>query len=314
MNKCASDMTELIGQTPLVTLRRYSSAKGLKTPIVGKLEGANPAGSVKDRIAAEMIAAAERSGQLRPGSVIIEPTSGNTGIGLAAIGAVKGYRVILTMPDTMSHERRQLLQAYGAELVLVPGAEGMPGAMKKAEELADQIPGAFIPGQFSNPANPAIHYQTTGPEIWQASKGRVDCLVSGVGTGGTITGAGAYLKEKKPGLRVVAVEPAGSPVLSAGYKGPHKIQGIGAGFIPQVLDQSVYDEVITVTDEEALAATRELPRYEGLLVGLSSGAAVHAAVQLALRADGADQMIVVVLPDTGDRYLSLPVFSQPDQL
>lgn len=307
-------MTELIGQTPLVTLRRYSSAKGLKTPIVGKLEGANPAGSVKDRIAAEMIAAAERSGQLRPGSVIIEPTSGNTGIGLAAIGAVKGYRVILTMPDTMSHERRQLLQAYGAELVLVPGAEGMPGAMKKAEELADQIPGAFIPGQFSNPANPAIHYQTTGPEIWQASKGRVDCLVSGVGTGGTITGAGAYLKEKKPGLRVVAVEPAGSPVLSAGYKGPHKIQGIGAGFIPQVLDQSVYDEVITVTDEEALAATRELPRYEGLLVGLSSGAAVHAAVQLALRADGADQMIVVVLPDTGDRYLSLPVFSQPDQL
>ena len=190
----------------------------------------------------------------------------------------------------------------------------MPGAMKKAEELAAQIPGAFIPGQFSNPANPAIHYQTTGPEIWQASKGRVDCLVSGVGTGGTITGAGAYLKEKKPGLQVVAVEPAGSPVLSAGYKGPHKIQGIGAGFIPQVLDQSVYDEVITVTDEEALAATRELPRYEGLLVGLSSGAAVHAAVQLALRADGADQMIVVVLPDTGDRYLSLPVFSQPDQL
>ena len=309
MTTIFANITELVGRTPLVRLERYSRLKGLITPLYAKLESYNPAGSVKDRIAAAMIEEAEQAGMLKEGSVIIEPTSGNTGIGLAAIGAYRGYRVILTMPDSMSVERRNLLRAYGAEIILTPGADGMSGAIKKAEELALTIPDSFIPGQFSNPANPAIHYRTTGPEIWQDTDGKIDCLVAGVGTGGTITGAGRFLKEQNPDVHIVAVEPTGSPILSAGVKGKHKIQGIGAGFIPDNLDTTIYDEVITVSDDEAIRATQELPRSEGLLMGLSAGAALQAAVAVASRPENSEHLIVVVLPDSGDRYLSTPAFT-----
>ncbi|MDR1885720.1 MAG: cysteine synthase A [Synergistaceae bacterium] len=304
-----SKITDLIGRTPLLELKKYGETKGLSARILAKLEYYNPAGSVKDRIAKAMIEEAEAKGLLKPGSVIIEPTSGNTGIGLAAVAASRGYRIILTMPETMSVERRNLLKAYGAELVLTEGAKGMKGAIAKADELADSTPGSFIPGQFINPANPAIHRTTTGPEIWDDSEGTVDVLVSGVGTGGTITGAGEFLKSKKPGVKVIAVEPAGSPVLSEGTPGSHKIQGIGAGFVPDVLNTSVYDEIIKVKDEDAFATGRELARIEGLLVGISSGAAAWTAVQLAGRPENKGKTIVAILPDTGERYLSTPMFA-----
>ncbi len=299
---------ELVGNTPLVALKKFGAAAGARANIIAKVEFFNPAGSVKDRVARSMIDEAEASGRLRRGATIIEPTSGNTGIGLAAIGGARGYKVILTMPDTMSAERISLIRGYGAQVVLTEGAKGMAGAIERAEELACAIPGAFIPDQFSNPANALAHYSTTGPEIWQQSGGNVDAFVAGVGTGGTITGVGRYLKERAPGIRVVAVEPASSPVLSGGYAGAHGIQGIGAGFVPKVLDTSVYDEVSAVTEEEAYAAGRLLGRTEGLLAGISSGAALHAAVQLSRRAAFAGKNIVVLLPDTGDRYLSTPLF------
>ena len=302
--------TELIGGTPMIELARLAEKMGLRSRVVAKLEYFNPAGSVKDRIAAAMIEDAEKRGLLRPGSVIIEPTSDNTGIGLAAVAASKGYRVILTMPETMSVERRKLLAAYGAELVLTDGSRGMSGAIEKAEELAKAIPGAFIPGQFDNPANPEIHRKTTGPEIWRQTDGEVDVLVAGVGTGGTITGAGGYLKSQKPSVKVVAVEPADSPVLSGGKSGPHKIQGIGAGFVPSVLNTSIYDEIITVAAEDAFATARELARNEGVLVGISSGAALWAALVIAKRPESEGKMIVAILPDTGERYLSTPLFSE----
>lgn len=301
---------QLVGRTPLIQLNNYMLAHALKGRLVGKVEGMNPAGCVKERIAVSMIETAEKEGKLTPGAVIIEPTSGNTGIGLAAVAASKGYKMILVMPDTMSMERRQMMAAYGAQLVLTQGAKGMKGAMAKADELAGEIPGSFIPGQFTNPANPAAHRETTGPEIWHDTDGRVDILVSGIGTGGTITGAGEYLKSRNPAIRVIAVEPADSPFLSKGSAGPHKIQGIGAGFIPEVLNTAVYDEVITVTNEEAFAAGRELAQHEGLLVGVSSGAAVHAAALVAARTENAGKIIVVILPDSGDRYLSGPMFAQ----
>ena len=303
-------ITDLIGGTPILKLNNYITLNELPANIYAKLEYFNPAGSVKDRIAKAMIDDAEAKGALKPGSVIIEPTSGNTGIGLAAVAASKGYRIILTMPETMSVERRNLLKAYGAELVLTDGAKGMKGAIAKAEELAQQIEGGFIPSQFTNSANPTAHFNTTGPEIWEDTDGKVDIFVAGVGTGGTVSGVGKYLKSKNPNVKVVAVEPAGSPVLSKGVAGPHKIQGIGAGFVPETLDTKIYDEIIAVENEDAFATGRTLARKEGLLVGISSGAAVYAATQLAKRPENKGKNIVVLLPDTGDRYLSTPMFAE----
>ena len=300
--------SELIGKTPLMELSNYEKKNGLKATVLAKLECFNPAGSAKDRVAAAMIADAEEKGLLKEGSVIIEPTSGNTGIGLASVAAAKGYRVILTMPDTMSAERRNLLKAYGAELVLTEGAKGMAGAIAKAEELAASIPGSFIPGQFDNPANPAAHFASTGPEIWADTEGKVDIFVAGVGTGGTITGVGRYLKRMDPSIRIVAVEPDASPLLSEGKAGPHGLQGIGANFVPSVLDTEIYDEVIRVTNEDAYAAGKAVARSEGILVGITSGAAVWAATELVKRPENEGKIIVALLPDTGDRYLSTPMF------
>lgn len=304
------NMTDLIGKTPLLNLTNYTREHQLDAAIYGKLEYFNPAGSVKDRIAKAMIDDAEEKGLLTAGSVIIEPTSGNTGIGLAAVAASRGYKIILTMPETMSMERRNLLKAYGAELVLTDGAKGMKGAIEKATELAEQTPNSFMPSQFTNMANPAVHQATTGPEIWEDTDGKVDIFVAGVGTGGTVSGVGAYLKGKNPNVKVVAVEPAGSPVLSKGTPGPHKIQGIGAGFVPDTLNTDIYDEIITVENEEAFETGRELARKQGLLVGISSGAAVFAAMQLAKRPENKGKVIVALLPDTGERYLSTPMFSE----
>ena len=309
MSNIYTSADQLIGKTPLLKLSRIEKEAGLKARILAKLEYFNPAGSVKDRIAKAMIDEAEASGKLKPGSVIIEPTSGNTGIGLASVAAARGYRIIITMPETMSVERRQLMKAYGAELVLTEGAKGMKGAIAKAEELAQEIPNSFIPGQFVNLANPAAHRATTGPEIWADTDGQVDIFVAGVGTGGTITGVGQYLKEQNPAVKVVAVEPKDSPVLSEGRSGSHKIQGIGAGFVPEVLDTAVYDEIIPVSNEDAFAAGRLVGRKEGVLVGISSGAALHAAIQLAKRPENAGKTIVALLPDTGNRYLSTPLFA-----
>ena len=303
-------ITDLIGGTPLLELVNYERKNKLEATLLAKLEYFNPAGSIKDRIAMAMLDDAEAKGLLKPGAVIIEPTSGNTGIGLAAVGAARGYRVILTMPETMSVERRNLLKAYGAELVLTDGSKGMKGAIAKAQELAEATPGSFIPGQFNNPANPEIHRRTTGPEIWADTEGKVDIFVSGVGTGGTITGVGEYLKSQKPEVKVVAVEPAGSPVLSQGRSGPHKIQGIGAGFVPETLNTAVYDEIIAVENEAAFAVGREIARTEGVLVGISSGAALYAATELAKRPENKGKVIVALLPDTGDRYLSTPLFTE----
>jgi cysteine synthase A len=309
MAKIYHSLTELIGKTPLLELTNYEKKHALKAGILAKMEYFNPAGSVKDRIALAMINDAEARGVLKPGSVIIEPTSGNTGIGLASVAAARGYRVILTMPETMSVERRTLIKAYGAEIVLTEGAKGMKGAIAKAEELAAEVPNSFIPGQFTNPANPAVHRATTGPEIWEDTDGKVDLFVAGAGTGGTVTGVGEYLKSKNPGVKVVVVEPADSPMLSEGRAGAHKIQGIGAGFVPAVLNTSVYDEIITVKNEDAFAVAREVAAVEGLLVGISSGAALWAATELAKRPENAGKNIVVVLPDTGERYLSTALFA-----
>ena len=308
MAKVYHKITDLIGGTPLLELVNYEKANGLEATILGKLEYFNPAGSVKDRIAKAMVDEAEAQGLLKPGSVIIEPTSGNTGIGLASVAAARGYRIIITMPETMSIERRNLLKAYGAELVLTDGTKGMKGAIAKAGELAKEIPGSFIPGQFTNPANPAYHRETTGPEIWADTDGKVDIFVAGVGTGGTISGVGEYLKSQNPDVRIVAVEPAGSPVLSEGKPGAHKIQGIGAGFVPDTLNTEVYDEIIKVENEDAFAAGRAIARNEGVLVGISSGAAVYAATELAKRPENKGKVIVALLPDTGERYLSTPMF------
>lgn len=303
-------ITDLIGGTPLLKLSNYISQKGLEATIYGKLEYFNPAGSVKDRIAKAMIDDAEAKGVLKPGSVLIEPTSGNTGIGLAAVAASRGYKIILTMPETMSVERRNLLKAYGAELVLTDGAKGMKGAIEKARELAAETPDSFIPSQFTNAANPAAHRASTGPEIWNDTDGKVDIFVAGVGTGGTVSGVGEYLKSQNPNVKVVAVEPAGSPVLSKGTPGPHKIQGIGAGFVPDTLNTEIYDEIIAVENEDAFETGRTLARNEGLLVGISSGAAVYAATELAKRPENKGKIIVALLPDTGERYLSTPMFSE----
>ena len=308
MSRIYSSADELIGSTPLLEVRNIEREEGLKARVLVKLEYFNPAGSVKDRVAKAMIDDAEAKGLLKPGSVIIEPTSGNTGIGLASVAAARGYRIIIVMPETMSVERRQLMKAYGAELVLSEGSKGMKGAIAKADELAKEIPGAFIPGQFVNPANPAAHYAATGPEIWADTDGQVDIFVAGVGTGGTITGVGQYLKEQNPAVKVVAVEPASSPVLSEGRSGAHMIQGIGAGFVPEVLDTGVYDEIVPVTNENALSTGRRMGRSEGVLVGISSGAALWAAVELAKRPENAGKTIVALLPDTGDRYLSTPMY------
>ena len=309
MAKIYTSADQLIGKTPLLELTHIEKELNLKAKILAKLEYFNPAGSVKDRIAKAMIDDAEATGKLKPGSVIIEPTSGNTGIGLASVAAARGYRIILVMPETMSVERRQLMQAYGAELVLTEGSKGMKGAIAKAEELANEIADSFILGQFVNPANPAVHRATTGPEIWADTDGKVDIFVAGVGTGGTVTGVGEYLKSQNPTVKVVAVEPAGSPVLSKGTPGVHKIQGIGAGFVPQVLNTGVYDEIIAVENEDVFATGRKIGKAEGVLVGISSGAAVFAAIELAQRPENAGKTIVVLLPDTGDRYLSTPLFN-----
>ncbi len=310
MGKIAKSLTDLIGRTPLLELGKFSASKELKATIVGKLEYFNPAGSVKDRIAKAMIDDAEAKGALKPGSTIIEPTSGNTGIGLASVAAARGYKIILTMPETMSIERRNLLKAYGAELVLTEGSKGMSGAIAKAEELSKDIEGSFIPGQFVNSANPEVHRKTTGPEIWEDTDGKVDIFVAGIGTGGTITGVGEYLKSQNPDVKIIAVEPSASPVLSKGTPGPHKIQGIGAGFVPKILNTEVYDEIITVDNEDAFATGREIAKTEGLLVGISSGAAAWAATQIAKRPENEGKTIVVLLPDTGERYLSTPLFSE----
>lgn len=309
MGKIYKSLTELIGRTPLLELTRYEKKHDLKAKVIAKLEYYNPAGSVKDRIALAMIDDAEKRGIINKDTVIIEPTSGNTGIGLASVAAARGYRIILTMPETMSIERRNLLKAYGAEIVLTEGSKGMRGAIEKAQELAKEIPNSFIPGQFDNPANPEIHRKTTGPEIWEDTDGKVDIFVAGIGTGGTITGAGEFLKSNNPNIWIVAVEPAGSPVLSKGTPGTHKIQGIGAGFVPKVLNTKIYDEIITVENEDAFATGKELARTEGLLTGISSGAALWAATQVAKRPENAGKNIVVVLPDTGERYLSTPLFA-----
>lgn len=309
MGKIYTSVEQLIGSTPLLELKRIEKAEGLNARLLAKLEYLNPAGSAKDRIARAMIDDAEARGALKPGATIIEPTSGNTGIALAAVGVTRGYRVVIVMPETMSAERRMLMKAYGAELVLTEGAKGMSGAIEKAEELARSIPGSFIPGQFENPANPRAHYETTGPEIWRDTDGEVDVFVAGVGTGGTLTGTGRYLKERKPAVRVVAVEPARSPLLSGGKAGPHGLQGIGANFVPAALDTSVYDEVVTVMERDAYAMGRMIGRTEGVVVGISAGAALWAAVQLAKRPENAGKTIVALLPDTGDRYLSTELFA-----
>ena len=309
MSKIYTSADQLTGHTPLLELTHLEQDYRLEARLLAKLEYFNPAGSVKDRVAKAMLDDAEARGALKPGAVIIEPTSGNTGIGLASVAAARGYRIIIVMPETMSMERRQIMKAYGAELVLTEGAKGMPGAIAKAEELARELPGSFIPGQFVNPANAQAHYDTTGPEIWQDTDGQVDLFVAGVGTGGTITGVGRYLKERNPAVRIVAVEPAGSPVLSGGKAGPHKIQGIGGGFVPEVLDTGIYDEIIQVADEDAFALGRQIGRREGVLVGISAGAAAWAAVELAKRPENRGKTIVALLPDTGDRYLSTPMFA-----
>ena len=309
MSKVYTSADQLVGKTPLLELVHIEKAEGLEAKVLGKLEYFNPAGSVKDRIAKAMIDDAEQKGLLKDGSVIIEPTSGNTGIGLASVAAARGYRIIIVMPETMSVERRQLMKAYGAELVLTEGAKGMKGAIAKADELAKEIPGSFIPGQFVNPANPAVHKATTGPEIWEDTDGKVNIFVAGVGTGGTVTGVGEYLKSQNPNVKVAAVEPASSPVLSKGVAGSHKIQGIGAGFVPDVLDTKVYDEIIPVENEDAFATGKLIGKKEGVLVGISSGAAVWAAIQLAKRPENKGKTIVALLPDTGDRYLSTPLFA-----
>ncbi len=310
MAKIYTSAEQLIGGTPLLELTHIEKAFGLKARVAAKLEYLNPAGSVKDRVAKSMLDEAERTGVLKAGSVIIEPTSGNTGIGLAAVAAARGYRIIIVMPETMSVERRQLMKAYGAELVLTEGSKGMKGAIAKAEELAKEIPDSFMPGQFENPANPKAHVEHTGPEIFEDTDGTVDIFVAGVGTGGTVTGVGEYLKQKKPQVKIVAVEPASSAVLSTGVAGAHKIQGIGAGFIPKILNTEIYDEIITVSNEDAFATGRLIGRKEGILVGISSGAAVHAAIELAKRPENEGKLIVVLLPDTGDRYLSTPLFAE----
>jgi len=308
MSKIYTSMDQMIGRTPLLELCRIQQQLGLEARVLAKLEYLNPAGSVKDRAALSMIRDAEQKGLLKKGSVIVEPTSGNTGIGLAAVAAARGYRVVIVMPETMSLERRQLMRAYGAELVLTEGSKGMSGAVEKAQQLVQQIPGAFLAGQFTNPANPQAHFETTGPEIWQDTEGHVDVFVAGVGTGGTITGVGRYLKSQDPAVRIVGVEPAASPLLSKGTAGPHKIQGIGANFVPQVLDTAIYDELLAVTDQDAFAAGRLMARTEGVLVGISSGAALWAAVELAKRPENRGKTIVTLLPDTGDRYLSTGMF------